>query len=419
MNFFLPAIKSLINLKKEFFQLLLFTCFSSLSAVSATNLNPPDTANRQLISIDDFNYLGAFRLPIGQFGESRINYAEGPIAYNRDRHSLFVVGHAHQQAIAEFAIPSLSNSLNISDLKLSPAPLQNFYRVLGRVDYLPENHIIDRIGGLLSLNGKLIVNAYEYYDAPADNTLTTLVVDDSNNLAGSSINGYYGLQGNTHAAGWMSEVPAVLQKILGGPWISGNSSYKPIISRFSVGPSAFVFDPEDIGSIEPVPTQTLLDFSLAHPLQEDLMNQRGNNRLWTHMSRAVFGFIPPGTDTYVTLGFSGGHNSGVCYKCVPSGGKNECAGYCAKDASDYHLMYWLWDVNQLIRVKKGELKPNQPRPYQHGVINSPFPSTKLGGGSYDTASGRLYLSLLSADTVQTQYGPPPIILVYNLKNNLK
>lgn len=366
-----------------------------------------------LITFSDIEYKGAFRLPLAQFGDSDLTYAEGQIAYNSTNNSLFIVGHKHQQAIAEFSVPELSTSSNISNLKMSPAALQNFSRVLDRA-IRPDDQPIDTVGGMLHYQGKLIVNAYEYYDGPADNTLTTLVINDSSNLANSSVDGFFGLQGRVHAAGWMSPVPTDWQDVLGGQWITGNSSYIPIISRLSVGPSAFIFDPADLAGKNSVPTITLLDFSLDNPLHKDLLNQT-HNKLWNHLSRAIIGFIPHGTSTYVTVGFSGGHNSGVCYKCIPKGKTSECGGFCARDKNDYHLMYWLWDVNQLAKVRQGKIRPHQLIPYEYGIMDAPFPATELGGGSFDPETGQLFLTLQNADTLQTVYGSLPIIIVYSLK----
>lgn len=50
--------------------------------------------------------------------------------YNHDNHSLYIVGHTHQQAIAEFAVPALVNSTNLVDLNMAGAPLQSFITVL-------------------------------------------------------------------------------------------------------------------------------------------------------------------------------------------------------------------------------------------------------------------------------------------------
>ena len=218
--------------------------------------------------------------------------------------------------------------------------------------------------------------------------------------------------------GWISPIPPAWQATLGGSHLTGQSSGIPIISRTSVGPPAFAFDPLQIvgttGTAQvpsPVPTVTLLDFSLDDPLHGDLSNSTGTNDLWTHLSRAIYGLVVPGTRTYLTLGHSGGHASGVCYKCTQSDG-TLCGGYCAPDADDYSLYYWLWDLDDLVAVKAGALSPHEPRPYELGVLPSAFDTRELGGGAFDPASGLLYLTLQRADLEQGAYSNPPVVAVY-------
>ena len=368
----------------------------------------------RLISLANMDYVGAFRLPHNKFGNSDSTYAEGQIAYNPEKHSLFLVGHRHQEAIAEFAIPKLGTSRNIGELPMSAVPLQKYTQILNRAPITHRDQPMDRISGLLYHQGKLIVNAYEYYDAPANNVLTTLVVEDASNLEGSAVRGFYSLQGAAHAAGWMSPLPEEWAQRLEARWLSGSSSGMPIISRFSVGPSAFLFDPDQLGRQDPVPTQRLLDFSLKNPLSGDLYSEQGDD-LWNHLSRAVYGFIVPGTDSYLTLGHGGGHSSGICYKCVPDGRKQPCYGYCARDPRDYHLRYWLWNVHDLLLARQGRMRADAIRPYAYGNFIPPFPATEFGGGSFDPQTGRLYLTLRNADTLQTRYGAPPIVVVYQFK----
>jgi len=122
-----------------------------------------------LITIDDFSYEGAFVLPSDTYGESSLNYAQGVIEVNGN--SLFIAGHDHHDAIAEFLIPELVNSENLSDLNYSGAPRQGFVTVIdeaatGNPEYL------DQIVGLERVGDSLVVNVMEAYDAPGDNTMT-------------------------------------------------------------------------------------------------------------------------------------------------------------------------------------------------------------------------------------------------------
>ncbi|MCB0346570.1 MAG: hypothetical protein KDD66_15735, partial [Bdellovibrionales bacterium] len=391
----------------------IFSLAATLAVQPCARAQSPSNLPR--LQLSDFQYLGAFRVPSSTFGASNMNYSEGPIEYNASNHSLFMVGHSHHQAIAEFAVPELVHSSTVTDLNMSPGPLQVFSTVLDRVNGgNPQD--INRISGMELLGGtSLLVNGYEYYDAPADNTHTSLVIKNSSNIASSSIEGFYRLPGSAHASGWISPVPPEWRTLLGGTHITGHSSGIPIIGRTSVGPSAFSFTPGTIVQSNPVPdpfpTNTLLDFSLNHPLHTDLSNNSLTNNLWTHLSRAVYGFIVPGTRTYVTLGYSGGHNSGVCYKCTQNN-NNTCGGYCAPDAEDYYHYYWLWDLNDLLAVKNGDRSSYDVMPYDYGVFPTPFSTSQLGGGSFDPESGKLYLTVQRADENQGQYSNPPIVVVY-------
>ncbi|MEZ4836768.1 MAG: hypothetical protein R2873_33045 [Caldilineaceae bacterium] len=370
-------------------RLFALLCTLSLGLFWTTTAQSP--TDLSLLTIDDLRYEGAFRLPADEFGLSSMNYSEGPLFYHPDRESIFIVGHAHQQAIAEFAVPEIVDSTVITDLAMAAAPVQNFAAFLDSAQG-DNPQLLDRIGGLAVISGttQMLVNAYEYYDAPGDNTDTTLVIGDAADLAGAQVEGFFAFEGGAgHTSGWISPVPPAWQSILGGPYITGASSGIPIISRTSVGPSAFVFDPADVGASSPISTTKLLDFSLDHPLHEDLSNDSRENSLWTHLSRVTYGVIVPGTRTYLTLGYSGGHESGVCYKCTQDNG-NECGGYCAPQADDYYHFYWLWDVNDLVAVKNGEKQAYEVQPYASGEFVTPFVGSErqLGGASFDPATGR-------------------------------
>ena len=380
------------------------------------------TSALPLLVIEDLQFEGAFRLPASTFGTSSLNYSEGPLDYNAANHSILIVGHSHHQEVAEFAVPPLVNSTVLEDLNMAGDPLLAFTPVLSRSDDgNPQN--INRIGGLELITGatgtELLVNAYEYYDAPGDNTHTTLAVRDAGAVATAEVDGFFQFEGGAgHTSGWISPIPAEWQAVLGGTHVTGQSSGIPIISRTSVGPSAFVYDPMDIVETDavptPVPTTTLLDFSLGNPLHSDLSNSGGDNDLWTHLSRVVYGMIVPGTRTYITFGYSGGHVSGVCYKCTQDNG-NLCGGYCAPDSDDYYQFYWLWDMNDLVAVMDGLMNAYDVRPYAHGEFVTPFQVSErqLGGGTFDPASGLLYLTVQKADRAQGTYANPPVVIAFS------
>lgn len=396
----------------------LFTIVLFASVLGKAFFPSPCAAALPLLHLSDIRYQGAFRLPASTYGASSLNYSEGPLEYNRANHSVFIVGHAQQQNIAEFAVPKIINSTALADLAMASAPLQSFTPVLDRaIGGNPQS--LDRIGGMelveTASGRQLVINAYEYYDAPGDNTQTTLIARNSDSLAGSIMDGYYTFQGCAgHTSGWISPIPSQWQSKLGGDYITGQSSGIPIISRTSVGPSAFAFVMSSLtgGTVpDPVAIAKLLDFNLVHPLHSDLSNITGANDIWTHLSRVVYGFIVPGTRTYLTIGNSGGHASGVCYKCTQNNG-NTCGGYCANDADDYAHYYWLWDVNDLVAVKKGAKKSYAVRPYEYGEFPTPFATNSFGGGSFDPDTGTLFLTVQGADTAQGTYRNPPVVVTF-------
>lgn len=371
----------------------------------------------ELLSISDLSFAGAFALPVAQDTVSSLNYAAGIIEVDGD--SLFIAGHNHDDAIAEFVIPELVASNSISDLNSAGAPRQEFVKVIDRAAFgNPES--LDEIVGMELVNDSLVINTMEYYDAAADNQLSTLVVNNAYDLEGSDVSAFRSMQGLARAAGWMSKVPDSWQSAIGATHISGHSSGGAIISRLSVGPSAFAVDLESVVTLDneaPISTAELLGYSLEQPLSDDLFNTSGQNNLWTHISHAKFGFIVPGTRTYMTLGSSGGHQSGVGYKITQNNG-NLCGGNCSADAGDNYNFYWLWDLDDLIETRAGSVSPDSIRPYESGQFGLPFQTNgnfiAVGGASYDFARDLLYISLPGANNEIGDYNNPPIIVAYKI-----
>ena len=104
-----------------------------------TNLGDPTT-----ITMDEIEFAGAFRFTNGDFGVSNVNYAIGTLAYNPENHSLFIVGHAHQSAIAEYPIVEAGMQTTVAELPETGEPLQPFTAVL-ETGGNPES--LDRVTG--------------------------------------------------------------------------------------------------------------------------------------------------------------------------------------------------------------------------------------------------------------------------------
>ena len=385
-----------------------------LTACSTGTSNSP-TGSLRAMSFDEISYVGAFTLPSDNFGDSSLNYAQGVMEVNDG--SLFIVGHDHDDAIAEFFIPDLTASFDINSLMSAGAPIQQFSSVLNRIAN-GNSEDLDQITGLEVVDGSLVVNAIEFYNAPADNTTTTFVLSDASNLSGSSVSALHRMQGSARASGWLSKIPPDWRGSLGASYISGNASGDPIIGRHSAGPSAFAVDlTADLRGTTSsrIAATELQGFSLENPLHADLENESLTNSLWTHISHARYGFIVPGTRTYMTLGWSGGHISGVSYKNTLEDGY-ECPGFCPNSLTDFYNFYWLWDMEDWVRVQNGEILPHKILPYESGEFALPFQTTEyineIGGASFDEATGILYISVLRANPS----GPnnPPVIVAFKM-----
>lgn len=394
--------------------LLLFSgCTHSTTSAPAVPLNIPTA----LATIDDFVFAGAFALPDDEFGESSANWAEGVIEVSG--RSLYFVGHKHHDAIAEFSIPVLRNSTRISDLNYAGRPKQAFTRPILRATGGNAQEL-DQIVGLELFKGRLIGNAVEYYDGPGDNDQSTFVIQDASAIATAPVSGFYSLGGKARAAGWLSSVPPEWRQVLGCSHITGHSSGGPIISRHSVGPSAFCVNLDNLITNTRkriVKTAELLGFGLDRPLRNDLNNEYLENNLWTHLSQARFGFIVPGTSTYATFGTSGGHASGVGYK-LNRGGGVECGGYCATDPNDVYNYYWFWDMRDLLKVRSGRLAASAIKPYASGKFDVPFQTgeyvNEIGGASYDEQTGLLYVSIMKANNTLGEHSNPPVIAAFKV-----
>jgi len=53
---------------------------------------------------------------------------------------------------------------------------------------------------------------------------------------------------------------------------------------------------------------------------------------------------------------------------------------------------WAYDATALLKVRSGQEKPWQVRPYATWTLKLPFGSPDIGGAAYDPATNLIYLS---------------------------
>ncbi len=411
----------------------------SYQYTSCTVANPPlpPSSTINLVTMDILEYAGGFRISGERFGDARTaSYSSGVMVYNPERNSIFLVGHDKGSNIGEFAIPELVNSTDIRQFNVITESLQDFsqFNNTDRVNTGVPKYF--RYTGLAVIQGQLVANYVHWYDTAAQKN-TTIVIKDASDLANSEVKGPYQLNGIARSAGWITEIPDNWQARLGGTYITGGSQIGiAITSRLSVGPAAFVFTPEqDLLPVEPAPVDTLglLDFpyhknilfdksiygeSIETPQQagDILYNKDQKSDLWNILAGAAYGFIIPGTDTYMTVGRTSGIDSQITYKGGQSNGRR-CGGPCAYNPDDVHNYYWLWNVNDLQKVKNGDIAAYEVRPYDYGKFEIPvdLELSTISGATYDSNNQLLYLSFSQADKIAA-YARPPVFLAFKLNH---
>lgn len=385
-----------------------------------------------LFDLGELGWLGAFRVPESSNGGipgDSFHYCGDPvIAMGSAPDRVFMVGQdlggtKEIRTVAELQVPDLVASGDLADTAIA-AYTQPFANLLQGLPVIPPGWDSDRVvSGLYHdrQSGRLAVNVTRYYDAGyPPNAHTTLVLQRGDALGQTNgKRGFFRMTGGARSSGWISPVPAEFRQALGCSHLFGNSDGFSILSRASIGPSAFGYVLDQITGDSPpadgaaIDAQPLIDFPITHPLTpEHLLSAPG--QIWTVLSSAKYGFIVPGTRTYLAIGTSGGHAHGVGYG-VPPWDPQGASGFYPVQPDDVGNHYWSFRVDDMIAVRQGQMAPHALRPYAHGDWVLPFQGERyagrlnpVAGGCFDPDTGRLYVSLARAD--RSREGALPLVL---------
>ena len=398
-------------------------------------------AETKLLHESDLEYLGAFRVPQGDFGSpeySGFNYGGTALTYNPHNNSLFLVGHAWYQLAAEISIPPIVNSTNLADLNTA-AVLQPFVDITegNRSNIGEDGAAVDTsgvpIGGFMVWGDKLVGTVYGYYDA-------AYVVRLSHFTSGLDLSATGDFQGMYRVGeapgtpnpafidGYMTIIPTEWQSRFGGPTLTGNCCLS-IISRTSLGPAASVFDPTKLGSDDPVPAKPLVGYPIDHPTLGTYGDQRPN--VLYNGSMVIQGIVfPRGSRSVLFFGRRG--TGDFCYgegKSDPALDNTHCdPAYpevlCCYDPVDsskgghaYPYVYQViaYDALDLVSVKMGEKQMWEILPYGVWELNFPFAddNARILGAAYDPSTQRIYLSEDGGDKPGC-CGHLPLIQVYHV-----
>ncbi len=418
---------------------ILCVAFSALLSSTSAVANEPI-----LLQKSDLHYIGAFRVTYVNQEEGRSGFSPARIAISSATNSFFING-TPKFSIAEYKIPEIINSENLDDLAFTGPPIQSYTNMFGKAGYTTEHNNLTDIGGMELMDNRLVVSVFDGYDTGEFNGFDVdniMVIDNPFDMNSSTVTGYLQMNDKMFAAGWFSPIPLNLRDALGGDYLTGMARQASINGRWSQGPSAYSFAKDDLLNTEnggTVPNIKLQKYPLHNRMTSlsswnydaacpSFVNDNSlwdascvvGNHLWTELSMVFYGAIIPGTNTYLTIGRSGGHRKGAAYKNSPVNGPGTCSGECPYDWSDWDNYIWLFDVADMIKFKNGLTQEYDAQPYAYGPIKLPFNDingdgfiSRIGGADYDPQTNRLYIAYGVADSKQG-FEAAPLILVYEI-----
>ncbi len=383
------AIDRDVRFRAKVFLITVLGLTGSLVLLSPHSHDSAAKSKKQLplVQPESLKYEGAFRAPKNTINGSSFDWGGTAIAFNKKNHSLFIVGHDHDQLVAEISIPKIIESNSLGSLEKAEI-IQPFADASdGRMDKVDNDGAV-KVGGLYVRRNRLYGSAYSYYDADGSQVRShfesTLTLDRKGDAGGMY---RLGKLGAGFVSGWMADVPRAWQRAVGAHSLTGNCCI-PIISRTSYGPAAFGFNPDRLRKKKSARLKPLVYYPQSHPTLGDW----DSNSRYFNGSTSMAGLVLPNSTR--SLLFFGVHGQGdFCY-----GTGAECGDPAdeSKGTHGYPYAYqiWAYDMNELLRVKKKEIKPWSVRPYKTWNFNLPFSSDvkRLGGVAYDAKEGRIFVS---------------------------
>jgi len=326
---------------------------------------PIPTFAENPVSKATLQYEGAFRVPKGSLGGAsspnaltlRSGETMQPIAFNPKRNSLIISGFPIDKLVAEISIPVALKTANITDLNTATTLQVPVDPTNGHWDNVAHDGTVvsgatgvegGYPGGLMVYNNKIIGTSWLYYDASGTNgwrSHFTASIDWA--TTGTQFSGLYEigtrlvnptLANGGFVGGYMTKIPSAWQSALGGPALTGIAKI-PIVSRGSLGPSIWSFDPEALGTANPTPATALVAYPIEHSTLGSYDSDAPN--LYYNKSGGYGGIVfPEGSDSVMIVGH---HGLGIELNSsgVPVASEGSCSGAGTSDRSEAKTNGWL------------------------------------------------------------------------------
>jgi hypothetical protein len=388
----------------------------------------PPPITDPLIHASTLVYKGAFRLPSSG---GRYDFPGGGLCYNAANDSLFVTSYVDFHSTGEITIPTpIKGAPSLSALNRAEV-IQPIADPSDGSWVLLNNGSGIHMGGMLTYGGRLIVTYYRSYDTDGSQPYSHWARNPTL-IPGSDYVGPVTLQvtdavgtSGVHAgsvSGYMGTIPAAWQTAFGGPCLTGQCGIS-IFSRTSLGPGVFSFNPDDIGSVNPVPTTPLVFYPGAHPTLGVYGDPTPNNLFNGTMQMGGVCF-PEGSRSVLFFGLIGigeyHYGNGTP---DPSLNGTLVPGYTNRyyfydpvfqtpgdHAYPYIAQVWAYDAAELADVAAGTRDAWTVVPYETWQIPSDYYSfnPRPAGAAYRASTGEIFILKTFGD------GDAPLVDVYQL-----
>ena len=370
------------------------------------------------IQASDVTYLGTITLPQG---------VGNPNALAVDGTTLYVGCYfgAGKTGVASMTMPAIGGTATL----LTPcSQLPNLTQV-----HMGGTYTDIIASGILPWQGKIVVAGTTYYDGSGGQvkshwtgTATThtgpfaMVVSDVGQYT-DVVTRYR----EAFVGGFQGLIPPEWRAAFGGPALAGGCCF-PIIFRTSRGPSASVYDPADVGVVDPIPSKMIV----GYPEEHQTLGR------WDDSPPSPY---YGGTDQMGSVGFPAGsrsvlftsrHGDQFCYG--PGTANQALVGtidpavshyaYCydphdalqGNHGPPYRPIMTAYDANDLLAVKNGTKKPWDVQPYAKWQLPG-LPLDRpwyLRAGWWDESRRWYLVGDTSSNVVRVfgigSSGPPPI-----------
>ena len=375
-----------------------------------------DPTDLPRLTFDRLKYAGAFRLPAGTSNDDTFFSGGGPLAFNGARNSLFVGTLSGR--VAEVTIPAPVNSADVASLP--------FAEFLQAFEDPSEGAIKDNdagLSGLLVYRDRLYGTGLIYYDAVNAQRRSHFGRPLALNVRGATpLRTVWDEHRTGFVAGYLAAVPPEWQTRLGGPAITGQCCVA-IVTRTSMGPAAFAFDPAAIDLDKTVAARPLLYYPTDQPT---LGPWSGSNAVYGATTEVAGVALIAGTRTALFVGRNGmgpycygiGTGNRALDQTVDDQGVKQCYDPTSSDkgqhAYPYRYQMWAYDLSEWAEVRAGRREPWSIKPYGVWPFELPTPAgvVHILGVAYDPATKRLFISQRGAD--QDTYASRALIHIFHL-----